>query len=120
MRSQSRRHWRCVLSKRPSCQPLRCLCRMVSPTRSDCLRCCLPPRIRKKGCAPLWQRSGLHLKGGSQVEEAVILAAVRTPIGRYAGALKDMRPDDLAALTIAEAISQSGVGGDQIEDVILG
>ena len=31
-----------------------------------------------------------------QDEEAVILSAVRTPIGRYAGALKDMRPDDLA------------------------
>jgi 3-oxoadipyl-CoA thiolase len=54
------------------------------------------------------------------VEEAVILAAVRTPIGRYAGALKDVRPDDLAALTIAEALSRAGVGGDQIEDVILG
>jgi 3-oxoadipyl-CoA thiolase len=54
------------------------------------------------------------------MEEAVILAAVRTPIGRYAGALKDVRADDLAALTIAEALSRSGVGGDQIEDVILG
>jgi 3-oxoadipyl-CoA thiolase len=54
------------------------------------------------------------------MEEAVILAAVRTPIGRYAGALKDIRADDLAALTIAEALSRSGVGGDQIEDVILG
>ncbi|PWT71637.1 MAG: acetyl-CoA C-acyltransferase [Chloroflexi bacterium] len=54
------------------------------------------------------------------MEEAVILAAVRTPVGRYAGALKDMRPDDLAALTIAEALSRSGVTGDQIEDVILG
>jgi 3-oxoadipyl-CoA thiolase len=54
------------------------------------------------------------------MEEAVILAAVRTPIGRYAGALKDVRADDLAALAIAEALSRSGVGGDQIEDVILG
>jgi 3-oxoadipyl-CoA thiolase len=54
------------------------------------------------------------------MEEAVVLAAVRTPIGRYAGALKDMRADDLAALAIAEALSRSGVGGDQIEDVILG
>jgi 3-oxoadipyl-CoA thiolase len=54
------------------------------------------------------------------MEEAVILAAARTPIGRYAGALKDVRADDLAALAIAEALSRSGVGGDQIEDVILG
>jgi 3-oxoadipyl-CoA thiolase len=54
------------------------------------------------------------------MEEAVILAAVRTPIGRYAGALKDIRADDLAALAIAEALSRSGVEGDLIEDVILG
>jgi 3-oxoadipyl-CoA thiolase len=54
------------------------------------------------------------------MEEAVLLAAVRTPIGRYAGALKDIRADDLAALTIAEALHRSGVAGDQIEDVILG
>ena len=54
------------------------------------------------------------------MEEAVILAAVRTPVGRYAGGLKDMRPDDLAALTIAEAVRRSGVGGDQIEDVLVG
>ncbi|MGO8950212.1 MAG: thiolase family protein [Ktedonobacterales bacterium] len=54
------------------------------------------------------------------MEEAVILSAVRTPVGRYAGALKDVRPDDLAALTIAEAVRRSGVGVDQIEDVVLG
>ena len=35
------------------------------------------------------------------MEQAVILSAVRTPIGRYNGGLKDVRPDDLAALTIA-------------------
>ena len=54
------------------------------------------------------------------MEEAVILSAVRTPIGRYAGALKDVRPDDLAALTIAEAIQRAGIEADSIEDVILG
>ncbi len=54
------------------------------------------------------------------MEEAVILAAVRTPVGRYAGGLKDMRPDDLAALTIAEAVRRSGLAGDQIEDVLIG
>jgi 3-oxoadipyl-CoA thiolase len=54
------------------------------------------------------------------MEEAVLLSAVRTPIGKYAGALKDIRPDDLAALTIAEAVRRSGVAREQIEDVILG
>jgi 3-oxoadipyl-CoA thiolase len=54
------------------------------------------------------------------VEEAVILAAVRTPMGRYGGALKDLRPDDLAALVIAEAVRRSGVAPASIEDVVLG
>ncbi len=57
------------------------------------------------------------------MEDAVILSAVRTPIGKYAGALKDVRPDDLAALTIAEAVRRAGIGRDDmgvIEDVILG
>ena len=43
------------------------------------------------------------------MDEAVILSAVRTPIGKYAGALKDVRPDDLAALVIAEAVRGAGV-----------
>ena len=38
-------------------------------------------------------------------EDAVILSAIRTPIGRYAGSLKDVRPDDLAALVIAVLVS---------------
>ena len=54
------------------------------------------------------------------MDDVVILSAVRTPIGRYAGALKDMRPDDLAALAIAEAVRRSGVAHDVIEDVVLG
>ncbi|MGH2517145.1 MAG: thiolase family protein, partial [Ktedonobacterales bacterium] len=54
------------------------------------------------------------------MDEAVILSAVRTPIGRYGGALKDVRPDDLAALAIAEAVRRAGVAPDAIEDVLLG
>src|SRR5437899_4706375 len=54
------------------------------------------------------------------MEEAVILSAVRTPIGRYAGSLKDVRPDDLAALAIAEAVRRANIDTDSIEDVILG
>lgn len=54
------------------------------------------------------------------MEDAVILSAVRTPIGRYGGGLKDVRPDDLAALTIAEAIRRAGIKADTVEDVILG
>ncbi len=54
------------------------------------------------------------------MEDAVILSAVRTPIGRYGGSLKDVRPDDLAALTIAEAVRRAGIEAESIEDVILG
>ncbi|HEY1390138.1 MAG TPA: thiolase family protein [Ktedonobacterales bacterium] len=54
------------------------------------------------------------------MEDAVILSAVRTPIGRYAGVLKDMRPDDLGALVLAEAIKRAGVSHGAIEDVVMG
>ncbi len=54
------------------------------------------------------------------MQEAVILSAVRTPIGRYAGSLKDARPDDLAALVIAEAVRRANVDPASIEDVLLG
>ena len=52
--------------------------------------------------------------------EAVLLSAARTPIGRYNGILKDVRPDDLAALAIREAVTRAGVAPDEVEDVILG
>src|SRR3989475_6077263 len=54
------------------------------------------------------------------MEEAVILSAVRTPIGRYSGSLKDVRPDDLAALAIVEAVRRANIDAGSIEDVILG
>jgi acetyl-CoA acetyltransferase len=44
---------------------------------------------------------------------AVILSAVRTPIGRYGGGLAAVRPDDLAALAIAEAVARAGVPAEQ-------
>ena len=52
--------------------------------------------------------------------EAVVLAAVRTPVGRYGGALADQRPDDLAALVIKEAVVRAGAPGEEIEDVYFG
>ena len=51
---------------------------------------------------------------------AVILSAVRTPVGRYGGELADARPDDLAATVIAAAVERSGVPANAIEDVYLG
>ena len=54
------------------------------------------------------------------VSRAVVLAAVRTPIGRYGGALSGLRPDDLAALAIREAVARARAPVDQIEDVYFG
>src|SRR4029453_12745682 len=51
---------------------------------------------------------------------AVILSAVRTPVGRYGGALAGVRPDDLAAVAIAAAVERAGVDGGAIDDVYLG
>src|SRR6267143_6472871 len=56
----------------------------------------------------------------TQMETAVIVDALRTPIGRYAGALKEMRPDDLAALVVREAVKRTQVDPATIEDVYFG
>src|SRR5919202_5465593 len=54
------------------------------------------------------------------VARAVVLSAVRTPVGRYGGALAGVRPDDLAALAIRAAVERAAVPRDAIEDVYLG
>jgi 3-oxoadipyl-CoA thiolase len=51
---------------------------------------------------------------------AVVLSAVRTPIGRYGGALSGVRPDDLAGIAIAAAVERAAVDGDAIHDVYFG
>ncbi len=52
--------------------------------------------------------------------EAVIVEAVRTPIGRHGGVLKLVRPDDLAALVLAEVIKRAKVDPGLVEEVYLG
>jgi 3-oxoadipyl-CoA thiolase len=54
------------------------------------------------------------------MSRAVIVAAVRTPIGRLGGALAGVRPDDLAALAVSAAVERAGVDPAEIEDVYLG
>jgi 3-oxoadipyl-CoA thiolase len=54
------------------------------------------------------------------MQEAVILDAVRTPIGKYAGVLKDVRPDDLLAHVIARLVERTRVPVEAIEDVYAG
>jgi len=54
------------------------------------------------------------------LREAVIIATARTPMGRYGGQLKDVRPDDLAAMVLKEACARARVQPAEVEDVILG
>ncbi|HET9615356.1 MAG TPA: thiolase family protein [Candidatus Limnocylindrales bacterium] len=54
------------------------------------------------------------------LRDAWVVAAVRTPIGRYGGALASVRPDDLAAAAITAVVDRSGIDPTLIEDVILG
>jgi len=54
------------------------------------------------------------------VREAWIVAALRTPFGRYGGALAAVRPDDLAAAVIRGLVQRTGIDGALVEDVIFG
>ena len=54
------------------------------------------------------------------LREAWIVEAVRTPIGRYGGALASIRPDDLAAVVVRAVVDRSGIDPSLVEDVILG
>lgn len=55
-----------------------------------------------------------------QMPEVVIVSAVRTPIGKIRGALASIRPDDLAALAVREAVARAGIEPGEIEEVYLG
>ena len=57
---------------------------------------------------------------GRPLREAWIVEAVRTPVGRYGGALAGVRPDDLAATVLEAVVSRSGIDPAIIDDVILG
>lgn len=52
--------------------------------------------------------------------EALLVGGVRTPVGRYAGALSAVRPDDLAALVVREAVQRAGLDPAAVDEVILG
>jgi 3-oxoadipyl-CoA thiolase len=54
------------------------------------------------------------------MDEVVIVSAVRTPVGRYGGGLSRVRPDDLAALVVGEAVRRAGVEPAAVDEVYLG
>ena len=49
-----------------------------------------------------------------------IIDAIRTPIGSFGGTLKEVRTDDLGAITIRELVKRTGIDASKIDDVILG
>ncbi|MFF2523447.1 thiolase family protein [Streptomyces liangshanensis] len=53
-------------------------------------------------------------------DDVYLIDGARTPQGRYGGALASVRPDDLAALVVGEAVRRAGVPGDAVDEVILG
>jgi acetyl-CoA acetyltransferase family protein len=54
------------------------------------------------------------------MSEAYLVGGVRTAQGKYGGALAGVRPDDLAALVVGEAVNRAGVPGEAIDEVVLG
>lgn len=54
------------------------------------------------------------------MREVVIVEGVRTPVGRRKGALRDIRPDNLAAKVLKEVVHRAGISSRLIEDVIMG
>ncbi|WP_406102401.1 thiolase family protein [Streptomyces canus] len=53
-------------------------------------------------------------------DEVYLIDGARTPQGRYGGALASVRPDDLAALVVGEAVRRAGAPADSVDEVILG
>jgi 3-oxoadipyl-CoA thiolase len=53
-------------------------------------------------------------------DEVYLIDGARTPLGRHRGALASVRPDDLAALVVGEAVRRSGVPAEAVDEVILG
>jgi len=56
----------------------------------------------------------------STIKEAVIISAVRTPVGKFLGALKSFKATDLGAIVVREAVKRAGVGAAAVDEVIMG
>src|SRR5260370_6895164 len=56
----------------------------------------------------------------STIKEAVIISAVRTPVGKFLGALKSFKATDLGAIVVREAVKRASVRPEDVDEVILG
>src|SRR5687767_6582519 len=54
------------------------------------------------------------------MQDAVIVSAVRTPTGKFLGALKDLKAPELGALVVREAVQRAGIDPDQVEECLMG
>ncbi len=54
------------------------------------------------------------------MKDVVVVSGVRTPVGRYLGALRDVEAYELAAVVLREAILRAGIEADQVDEVVLG
>src|SRR6185503_6448946 len=63
-------------------------------------------------------RRGARERGG--MRDVVVAGAVRTPIGRFGGALSALTPGQLGAVAAREALRRAGVGPGQVDDVLFG
>src|SRR6266850_4050963 len=56
----------------------------------------------------------------SEIKEAVIVSAVRTPVGKFLGALKGFKATELGAMVVREAVERAGVSPADVDEVIMG
>ena len=56
----------------------------------------------------------------SEIKQAVIISAVRTPVGKLLGALKNFKATDLGAIVVREAVKRGGVKPEEVDEVIMG
>src|SRR3954471_7101118 len=56
----------------------------------------------------------------SSIKQPVIISAVRTPVGKFQGALKDFSATDLGAMVVREAVRRAGVRPEDVDEVIMG
>src|ERR1700751_1177093 len=56
----------------------------------------------------------------SSIKQPVIISAVRTPVGKFLGALKGFKATDLGAIVVREAVNRAGVNPEDVDEVIMG
>ncbi len=56
----------------------------------------------------------------SEIKEAVIISAVRTPVGKFLGSLKSFKATDLGAMVVRESVKRAGVSVEEVDEVIMG